>query len=276
MLKLCMATIIASWQLLLLVVIMCNLALPAECTVVEQDFRERTDRNDLGFNSGLDIQVHPSQTLNLTVDQEAQVSIRATVRTANYSARQHAEHSSFTPNSTLPLIMDYNYTYIARIESGNKQVAVPEIPSRNGIRTYPPHVNGSLNQVTLYLDLTKSNSFTIHAKKLGSAVFFIQVSRIYDGHISENNTFASSSSFDVILQYHVTVIRHLRLVDIVFNWVVAVIAGLNSFSLGCATSVTSLQTHLRQPTAVLLALLCQIIILPTVSMPDKAQTSAII
>ena len=67
------------------------------------------------------------------------------------------------------------------------------------------------------------------------------------------------------LDYYVTVIKKMRVVDMGFNCVMVAVAMLNSFGMGCLTEWSNLRMHLLHPTSLLLTACCQFIILPTVS-----------
>ena len=66
------------------------------------------------------------------------------------------------------------------------------------------------------------------------------------------------------LDYQVSVIRKLRVVDMGFNCVIIVIAMLNSFGMGCLTDWASVRMHLIHPTSLLLTAACQFVLLPMV------------
>ena len=204
-----------------------------------------------------------------------------------------ANHTSspsndYTDEDGFPTMEDlYNHTYIATITSRNAKVAIVSGPEHLIQR-----VDNRTDEIVLELNPFAETTFTVRAQHIGHTLMVIRVQSLYsyyyqndlfnltntDPGLSASNLDKTGSGFlnddDSVsaaptlstLEYPVTVVRRLRNVDVVFDFVVAVMACLNSFSMGCLTDWPSLRHHLKHPSALLIGLACQFLVMPSVSM----------
>ena len=223
--------------------------------------------NGWGRNQGDVIKAHinlyPPRIHEIYMGQQTDIYINYTVATLNTDRQMDGQVNNTVPGAA-------SVGYIATITSEDPHIALPL-----GHNYGPPDNSSDNILILLYPNIT--SVFTVEAVCVGHASFIIQVTSIL-GQLSEHNSnnphsYNPDSDLDksskptilVHAPYRVTVIRRLRFVDLVFDWVITVIAALNSFSIGCSSDLPSLRMHFRHPMSMLLAASCQFIIMPTVS-----------
>ena len=174
--------------------------------------------------------------------------------------------------------------YIITIKAQNSHVAIPF--SSNDL--YPD--DNRTDVLYLMTEDKQQVTFAVKAVHIGKTALTIKVhdaalaipfSTFSPGEVDMGDIMHYIDLEDIMtditlvlaqVEYHVTVIRKLRLVDMGFDCVMVAMAMLNSFGMGCLTDWTSLRMHLLHPTSLLLAACCQFIILPTVSSPNLYYT----
>lgn len=133
-------------------------------------------------------------------------------------------------------------------------------------------LHNSSDLVVMVLDSERLGYFRVLGKELGHCVLLLKfyefrkpvttVSVDKDGGSEE----LGEIELRLIVTYRVSVVRRIRSVDQAFNWVVAMVTMVNSFSLGCVTEWTVVKKELRRKYIVVLtALVCQFVVLPVVS-----------
>ena len=147
-----------------------------------------------------------------------------------------------------------NLTYVASVVSENTNVAIATA------QQYGSANDNKTAELTFQVQLNKVNTFEVHAIQVGRVTMMIKVSKG-----EEYRPSGKLSKTVSIIEYHVSVIRQMRTADLVFDAVMAAVAMLNIFSVGCCTDWESLRTHLRHPSALSIASCCQFIIMPMVS-----------
>ena len=214
------------------------------------------DNGDLGAAGGsvaqmpwglLHIQLSPSEVSNLPAGVVSWVII-------NCSSSESMHQAQLAP-SISPTMEYNNHTgYVITVTSSNPNVALPysEEDWSDDNRT---------DRIVFSLQHNQHSVFAVSAHNVGHAIFLIQVSL---SSVTPDNIPVISQ-----MEYPVTVIRKLRLVDLVFDCAMAAIALLNSFSLGCLTKWCSLRQHLGQPNALLLTACCHFVLMPMVSFLGK-------
>jgi len=161
----------------------------------------------------------------------------------------------------------------------------------------PDHANGTLTELSFQTN--HSIALVVRALSVGRAVLIFEISSatlatdsskiamstdtgLDIRYTAVHNYIDSSHSVDndggrrrvseskpshllAVIEYHITVARHRRLIDDGFFWAVAAATLLNAFSLGCVTVYNDVKTELRKLQSLVLAtLLCQFVILPPV------------
>lgn len=192
----------------------------------------RQDEDGYDFN----ITVQPPEIAELPVNTRRQVYINCS----------HILPSSANASA-------FNLTYVATIMSQDLSVAIP-----TG-RHYGPPTNRT-DELAIQVHTDQPNTFTVHAVHVGRVTLVIKVSK--EEESSGVEEFPSTVS---IIEYRVSVIRQIRTTDLVFDAVIAAIAMLNIFSVGCCTDWPSLKAHLRHPSTLIIGVCCQFIIMPVVS-----------
>ena len=145
-----------------------------------------------------------------------------------------------------------HYTYIAVIRTLNPGVAIP-------VGTEESEIENRTDVIHIALDAESiQGSFKLKATNLGHTTFSVQLVQQYEG-------WPNSSLLIQEARIRVTVIRLQRLVDLVFNCVMASMSILNSFSMGCCTDWPSLRAHIKRPAALAVYCTCTFLIMPIVS-----------
>lgn len=103
--------------------------------------------------------------------------------------------------------------------------------------------------------------FTVLGKQLGRCVLAVKAYR-YRQATGTDRCFESGALHH---DYHVTVVRGRRSVDVGFNWAVAMTTVVNGFSLGCVTEWHVVKECARHPVLLLLAASLQLVAMPVVS-----------
>jgi hypothetical protein len=206
------------------------------------------------FDTQLNITIYPTQIQEIFMNQQTDIYINYTMTLISNGKMDGRANNGSAKMSDV--------SYVATIMSQNPYIVLPL-----GHNYGPP--SNFTDDISILLHANKSNMFTVEALCVGRASLIIQVTSFY-GHLSGydiNSELSTSSKIATYAHnpYRVTVIRKLRFVDVIFDWVITVIVGLNSFSIGCMTEWSSLRMHLRHPTSILIAACCQFIIMPTVS-----------
>ena len=138
--------------------------------------------------------------------------------------------------------------YMAVISSNDQNVVIM------------PLAHTDNNQYIFTINASTKNTFTIETRRSGRTSIFVKLIRVSSGNTSWPGITVAMAS------YHVSVVRKPRMVDRAFNCAVAVMVVIGAFSLGCATDVALLWYSLRQPNALILALCCQFVVMPLVSL----------
>ena len=247
----------------LLTITMCVMLLPTPAAYGFGSGLESTD-DSFGFEGGGGDQ-DPSVSDNGWAMNELdfQLSLHPPEITAlRLHARQHVHINCSIPHDLINLHVDvnqnstaHNATYVFHVLSQDANIAIP-------VRDDYGPVGNNTEQISLRIDSdsNSSNSFLVQANSVGHVLLLIRVTSFLNDWEDLYHTLQ-------FVEYRVTVVRKRRAVDAIFDWVVAIVASLNVFSIGCATDWASLRMHFKHPTAVLLASCCQLLIMPTVSIP---------
>lgn len=207
-------------------------------------------------------------------------------------------HVDFLPVQLNPLIVSHLQTVQVRIfdesnhtskndtwevmtaRAPNSCVAVPvesvlttRAVSRFASAPRTMGLHNSSEPVVMVLNAERLGYFRVLGKELGHCLLVLKfyefrkpltsVHLDKDGGSEEE---LGEIELRLIVTYRVSVVRQVRSVDQAFNWVVAIVTMVNSFSLGCVTEWTIVKKELRRKYIVVLtALLCQFIVLPVVS-----------
>ena len=200
------------------------------------------------------ITVQPREIRLLHVSMERYVIINCTCGTVDVSevARAQVGGTGVVPE-WYPTSNDT--VYLATIRSRDSRVAIP-IGEH-----YGSDENRTADELVLRLDVGQVNVFRVRALHVGRVVMVIHVASEGTGLATPEDLPQTLS----ILEYRVAVVRPVRTADLVFETVVASIALLNSFSIGCVADWPSLRKHFRHPTALIISICCQFIIMPAVS-----------
>ena len=226
----------------------------------------------------------PPRLQQLPIDEYYDVHINC----SSYGAHSHYDDSNSTdtpPTTTTSpprhttdsedpsTSSSQSYNYVARITSNNPAVAIP-VESDHVVR--PLLFSNRTDQIYVPVYVDSENIFSVYATHVGHVALLVQVYAHSDAlSLEERLEYLAQSPqppWDLhedtvaILEYHVSVIRHVRVVDVVFECVIAAVATLNAFSMGLSTDWPSLRHHIRHPAALIIGLLCQFVIMPVVSM----------
>lgn len=171
--------------------------------------------------------------------------------------------------------------YIAIITSADSQVAIPTTASPHE-KVFKLNENRT-DQILLRFLPSEGSMFSVQAQHVGYGVLVVE---FYDQHDTAN--LGDDAEFDqdpnywnltkpiYELYFSVSVVRKVRWVDMTFDCVIAAMATLNAFSIGCDSDWASLHQHLQKPATLLLATGCQMLINPLVSttsfLPDQPAT----
>lgn len=160
---------------------------------------------------------------------------------------------------------DTQVTYIARAHSLTPMIAKPSHSNHQ-----PHKFDNQTELVLLEFHTEQLNSLSVQGIMVGYASIQLTVYATADLNYSlflEYEDLHLLDTMEVVgsLEYQVTVGRRVRLFDVIFDCVVATVATLNSFSMGCTTDWPSIRAHWRHPYALLVGLTCQFILLPPVS-----------
>jgi hypothetical protein len=230
-------------------------------SVISGALLELSDRPHARLPWGaVDVVLQPPEVHDLAVSRVRWVLI-------NCSATGHQQPYLAPDNAPLPLddstlghtgnVSALGYLVVT-ITSSDANIAEPYAADEWGERE-----NRTGGGVVMLL--THSTVFAVQARNVGRAVFLIRVSPLpTPEHTRDDDDVVLS-----VIEYPVTVVRKLRLVDFVFDCAMAAIALLNSFSLGCLTHWPSIRKYIYQPTALLLSSSCNFLLLPMVRADTK-------
>ena len=160
-------------------------------------------------------------------------------------------------------------TYIAKVRSLDPFIAQPFHSNR-----LPREFDNQSQIIFEEFHTDKLNVLSIQATQVGYATIEMVVFAT-DSNYSWFLEYEDIGALDTMetvgrLEYHVTAKRRVRLFDVIFDCVVASIATLNSFSMGCTSDWPSVRAHLRHPSSLLIGLTCHFILLPPVSINAMA------
>ena len=150
--------------------------------------------------------------------------------------------------------------YIAVITSVDSQVAIPTGPHDKVFKLD----ENRTDQIMLRFLPSEGSLFTVQAVHVGYGVLVVQFYDQWDTQ-EEDPFYWNLTNPLYELYFSVSVVRKVRWVDMTFDCVIAAVATLNAFSVGCDSDWASLHQHLKKPTTLLLATGCQMIINPLVS-----------
>lgn len=212
--------------------------------------------------------------------------------------RSNHLHVDFLPVRLKPLIVNHHQTVQVRLfdsssnhtsskngtwgvmtaRSQTPSVAVPveALPTRRVVPrlTLTPRtgLHNSSDLVVMLLDSERLGYFRVLGKELGHCLLVL---KFYEFRKPGNTVYFDKDGgseelgeieLRLIVSYRVSVVRRIRSVDQAFNWVVAIVTMVNSFSLGCVTEWTVVKKELRRKYIVVFtALVCQFVVLPVVS-----------
>ena len=221
---------------------------------------------------GLQLEIYPPHIDQLPVHTQRNVHINCSMLSPASSQLvpviPESQNTSAQQNTSLVLDFgeefDYddfpNFTYIAMITSQHPNIAIA-LGSKDRMQNTDNRTDEILLEISPFTEAT----FTVEARSIGRALIMIRIQSYYSYYGDDYNSSDPTVKAMSVVEYHVTVVRQLRTVDLVFDCVVAVVAGLNSFSMGCLTDWPSLRYHMRHPSALLIGLACQILVMPAVS-----------
>ena len=103
----------------------------------------------------------------------------------------------------------------------------------------------------------KTNIIGVHTNTVGRASLLVTVACLRQQNTSHHAVIMSTK-----MDY--SVVRKVRIADMVFDCVMPVLMLIISFSMGCLSDVTTLRQRFRAPRPVLLSLVCQFVVIPAV------------
>ena len=149
--------------------------------------------------------------------------------------------------------------YIAMITSADSQVAIPTGPRDKVFKLD----ENRTDQILLRFQPTEGSMFTVQAEHVGYGVLIVQFYDQWDNR-EDDPIYWNLTNPIYELYFSVSVVRKVRWVDMTFDCVIAAVATLNAFSVGCDSDWASLHQHFKKPTTLLLATGCQMLINPLV------------
>ncbi len=168
--------------------------------------------------------------------------------------------------------------YIALITSADSQVAIPTTVDVHGLDT--ANLQGfkldenRTDQLLLRFLPSEGSMFSVRGEHVGYGVLIVQFYKQWvqdaPGQGQEDVSALDPNDWNLTnaiyeLYFSVSVVRKVRWVDMTFDCVIAAMATLNAFSIGCDSDWASLHQHLQKPTTLLLAVGCQMLVNPLVS-----------
>ena len=150
--------------------------------------------------------------------------------------------------------------YIAVITSADSQVAIPTGPHDKVFKLD----ENRTDQILLRFPPSEGGLFTVQAEHVGYGVLIVQFYDQWDTH-EDDPLYWNLTNPLYELYFSVSVVRKVRWVDMTFDCVIAAVATLNAFSVGCDSDWASLHQHFKKPTTLLFATGCQMLINPLVS-----------
>ena len=150
--------------------------------------------------------------------------------------------------------------YIAMITSADSQVAIPTGPHDKVFKLD----ENRTDQILLRFMPSEGSMFTVQAEHVGYGVLIVQFYDQWDAQ-EDDPIYWNLTNPIYELYFSVSVVRKVRWVDMTFDCVIAAVATLNAFSVGCDSDWASLHQHFKKPTTLLLATGCQMLINPLVS-----------
>lgn len=241
---------------------------------------KQADISDNGIGvAPFQLTLHPPRIMMLPIDDFYDVHINCSTYHREHihsfidsTSRYGAVNSTFQDTTVDFTTESINqYRYVARITSRNAMTALP-VESDHVVK--PLLYSNRTDQIYVPIYIDGENTFAVYGQHVGHVSFLIQIyehsdmlsleeqleleEELEEGREVEHDTVA-------ILEYRVSVVRDVRLVDIVFECVIAVVATLNAFSMGLSTDWPSLRHHIKHPAALIIGLLCQFVIMPVVS-----------
>ena len=151
--------------------------------------------------------------------------------------------------------------YIAVITSADSQVAIPTDPQDKVFKLD----ENRTDQILLRFLPSEGSLFTVQAEHVGYGVLIVQFYDQWDIH-EDDPLYWNLTNPLYELYFSVSVVRKVRWVDMTFDCVIAAVATLNAFSVGCESDWASLHQYFKKPTTLLFATGCQMLINPLVSL----------
>ncbi len=250
------------------------------------------------WNPAFRISLNPSKVEHLTVDEMQTIYINCTneeniadndnlamsdatdvVDTVDpkHSIHTKVNYSTIPNNNSLSPTLAHQHQplpyYIAMITSINPQVAIPtgdydKIFKLNENRT---------DQILTRFQPDEGSAFLVHAMHVGYGAMRVQVFTQWGNSdaLGDDPLYWNLSRPIYELYISVSVVRRLRWVDMTFDCVIAAMATLTAFSIGCDSDWSGLLKHIRTPATLLMTMACQFVINPLVSIRRVPKTACI-
>jgi len=176
--------------------------------------------------------------------------------------------SNQMPNNTMPHSMPVTqmHTYIAKIWSADPVIAEVLPHAKHRRRRY----DNQTDLVLMELRPAVPSSVSVGGGVVGYATIQVEVyaSPINFSQFLEYEDLTQFDEWSMVAheEFRVTVGRRTRMFDVIFNIVLATVATLNSFSMGCSTDWHSLRENLKHPANMIIGLSCQYLLLPPVAL----------